>query len=149
MTDAAKLPLMLTELRLPTIERLWQELGAAADKEGWGAARFLAILCEHELAERATRRIARHMAESGLPAGKTLETFDFAAAPSIRKAHITALATNSTSDTAAARLNRRHPHDHLIAQPTQLDSVARPPLRPLARQVVHLPFLPARGRCSE
>ena len=95
MTDAAKLPLMLTELRLPSIGRLWQELGATADKEGWGAARFLAILCEHELAERATRRIARHMAESGLPAGKTLETFDFAAAPSIRKAHITALATGN------------------------------------------------------
>ena len=61
MTDAAKLPLMLTELRLPSIGRLWQELGATADKEGWGAARFLAILCEHELAERATRRIARGM----------------------------------------------------------------------------------------
>ena len=61
MTDAAKLPLMLTELRMPTIGRLWQEFGARADKEGWGAARFLAVLCEHELAERATRRIARHL----------------------------------------------------------------------------------------
>ena len=95
MTDAAKLPLMLTELRMPTIGRLWQELGATADKEGWGAARLLAILCEHELAERATRRIARHMAASCLPAGKTLQTFDFSAAPSIRKAHITALASGN------------------------------------------------------
>jgi hypothetical protein len=49
MTDAAKLPLMLTELRMPTIGRLWQEFGARADKEGWGSARFLAVLCEHEL----------------------------------------------------------------------------------------------------
>jgi DNA replication protein DnaC len=95
MTDAAKLPLMLTELRMPTIGRLWQEFGARADKEGWGSARFLAVLCEHELAERATRRIARHLAESALPPGKTLETFDFAAAPSIRKAHIAALATGN------------------------------------------------------
>jgi DNA replication protein DnaC len=92
MTDAARLPLMLTELRLPTIGRLWQEFGARADREGWGAARFLAALCEHELAERATRRIARHLAAAALPAGKTLETFDFAAAPSIRRAHIAALA---------------------------------------------------------
>ena len=91
MTDAAKLPLMLAELRMPTIGRLWQEMGERADREGWGAARFLAALCEHELAERATRRIARHLAEAGLPPGKTLETFDFAAAPSIRKAHIAAL----------------------------------------------------------
>ena len=81
MTDAAKLPLMLSELRMPTFGRLWQEIGERADREGWGAARFLAALCEHELAERATRRIARHLAASGLPAGKTIETFDFAAAP--------------------------------------------------------------------
>mgnify|MGYP001002794606 CR=1 FL=1 len=42
MTDAAKLPIMLTELRMPTIGRLWQDIGATADREGWGAARFLA-----------------------------------------------------------------------------------------------------------
>jgi DNA replication protein DnaC len=35
-------------------------------------------LCEHELADRVTRRIARHMAESALPRGKTFATFDFA-----------------------------------------------------------------------
>lgn len=90
--DAAKLPLLLTSLRLPTIGRLWQEFGARADREGWGSARFLAALCEHELAERAARRIARHMAESGLPAGKTLASFDFAAVPTLRKAHVEALA---------------------------------------------------------
>jgi DNA replication protein DnaC len=93
MTDVAKLPLMLTELRLPTIGRLWQAFAAQADQEGWGAARFLAALCEHEIAERATRRIARHLAESGLPPGKTLQTFDFAATPSLRKAHLVALAS--------------------------------------------------------
>jgi DNA replication protein DnaC len=91
-TDAAKLPIMLTSLRLPTISRLWQELGARADKEGWGSARLLATLCEHELADRATRRIARHLAEADLPAGKTFASFDFASVPSIRKAHVLALA---------------------------------------------------------
>src|SRR5919202_456538 len=79
MTDAAKLPLMLGELRMPTMGRLWQEIGERADREGWGAARFLAALCEHDLAEAC------------LPAGKTLESFDFAAAPSLRKAHIAVL----------------------------------------------------------
>ena len=90
--DAAKLPVMLNALRLPTIGRLWQEFGARADREGWGSARFLAALCEHELADRVTRRIARHMAESALPHGKTFATFDFAAVPTIRKAHVMALA---------------------------------------------------------
>ena len=79
--DAAKLPLMLTTLRLPTISRIWQEFGGRADREGWGSARFLAALCEHELADRQARRIARHMAESGLPQGKSFATFDFAAVP--------------------------------------------------------------------
>src|ERR1700760_4118802 len=79
MSDAAKLPLMLSELRLPTIGRLWQDFGMQADRDGWGAARFLATLCEHELAERAARRIAPPLVQSGLPAGKTLESFDFAA----------------------------------------------------------------------
>jgi len=90
--DAAKLPVMLTTLRLPTISRIWQEFGARADREGWGSARFLAALCEHELADRQARRIARHMAESGLPQGKSFATFDFAAVPTIRKAHVMALA---------------------------------------------------------
>ena len=92
MTDAAKLPLMLGALRLPTIGRLWQEFAGQADREGWGAARFLVTLCEHELAERTARRIARHLAQSDLPAGKTLTSFDFAATPSLRKAHLAALA---------------------------------------------------------
>ena len=91
-TDAAKLPVMLTNLRLPTIARLWQDLGARADREGWGAARYLATLCEHEVQERHTRRIARHLAEADLPTGKTLQSFEFASVPSLRKAHVLALA---------------------------------------------------------
>src|SRR5512147_972022 len=72
--DAARLPLMLATLRLPTIGRHWQSFAQRADAEGWGAARYLAALCEHELAERAQRRIARHLREPGLPAGKTFAT---------------------------------------------------------------------------
>ena len=72
--DAAKLRVMLNALRLPTIGRIWQEFGTQANREGWGSARFLAAMCDHELAERAARRIARHMAESGLPHGKTFAT---------------------------------------------------------------------------
>ena len=64
--DAARLPLMLATLHLPSIGRHWQNFAARADAEGWGAARYLAALCEHELAERAQRRIARHLRESGL-----------------------------------------------------------------------------------
>lgn len=91
-TDTARLPLLLTTLRLPTIARLWPEIGQTADTEGWPAARTLATLLEHEVAERANRRIQRHLLEARLPPGKTLDTFDFAAAPTIGRARIAALA---------------------------------------------------------
>ena len=93
--DAARLPLMLTELRLPTIARLWPDITARADKEGWPAARLLAALAELELADRARRRIERHLAEARLPPGKTLATFDFTAVPTLSKAHVMALAAGT------------------------------------------------------
>ena len=54
---------------------LWPQ----SDKEGWPAARFLAIIAEHEIAERGHRRIERDFAEARLPAGKTFDSFDFEA----------------------------------------------------------------------
>jgi DNA replication protein DnaC len=89
--DAARVELMLGELRLPGIKMVWAELAARADKEGWPAARFLAALAEYELAERSRRRTARHMSEARLPVGKTIATFDFAAVPMVSKAQVMAL----------------------------------------------------------
>ncbi len=82
---------MLSDLRLPTIKALWPAFAERADKEGWPAARFLAALAEHELAERARRRIERHLVEARLPPGKTLDAFDFDAVPTISKAQVMAL----------------------------------------------------------
>ena len=90
--DTARLPLLLTELRLPSIARLWPEFTKRADREGWPAARLLAALAELELAERARRRIERHLDEANLPPGKTLDSFDFTATPMLSKAHLQALA---------------------------------------------------------
>ncbi|MEE8122929.1 MAG: IS21-like element helper ATPase IstB [Alphaproteobacteria bacterium] len=90
--DPAKLTLLLNELRLPAIKHMWPQFAERADKEGWPAARFLAAMAEHELAERSRRRIERHLAEARLLPGKTLDTFQFAAVPMISKAQIMALA---------------------------------------------------------
>ena len=90
--DAARLALLLAELRLPAVKQVRADLAAQADKEGWPAARFLAALAEHEMAERSRRRIERHLAEARLPPGKTLDTFDFEAVPVVSKAQIMALA---------------------------------------------------------
>jgi DNA replication protein DnaC len=90
--DAARLPVLLTQLRLPTIARLWPALTETADRESWPAAKTLAALMEHEIAERARRRTARHLLEARLPVGKTLDRFDFTAVTSISKARVIALA---------------------------------------------------------
>jgi DNA replication protein DnaC len=92
IVDTARLNLLLNELRLPAIKVLWPQFAEKSDKEGWPAARFLATIAEHEIAERGRRRVERHLVEARLPAGKTFDNFDFEAVPMISKAQVTALA---------------------------------------------------------
>lgn len=94
--DAGRLTLALNDLRLPAIKAIWPDIAARADKEGWPAARFLAALAEHEIAERSNRRIQRHLDEARLPPGKTLDAFEFEAVPMISKAQIMALAAGDS-----------------------------------------------------
>ena len=114
--DAARLPLLLGELRLPTVAKLWQTFTERADREGWPSARLLATLAEFELAERAQRRVQRHLLEARLPSGKTLDSFDFATVPMVSHAHVTALASRDAWLKKGARSRRErlsravHPH---------------------------------------
>ena len=94
--DTARLSLALTDLRLPAIKLVWPDFAARSDKEGWPAARFLAALAEHEMAERARRRIERHLDEARLPPGKTFDSFEFDAVPMISKAQVMALAAGDS-----------------------------------------------------
>ena len=91
--DTVRLPLLLGELRLPAIGRLWSEMAERSDSEGWPAARFLSALAEIEIAERARRRIERHLAEARLPPDKTMDNFDFVHVPMLRRARVAALAS--------------------------------------------------------
>ena len=91
----ARLDLMLTELKLPSIKRLALDLCAQCDREGWPGNRLLEALFEHEMNERDVRRIERHRAESALTPDKRLSSFDFSAVPSVSKAQVTALATGT------------------------------------------------------
>lgn len=89
--DTQRLTLILNDLRLPAIKRDWPGFAVRADKEGWPAARLLAALAEHEVAERDRRRIERHLLEARLPPGKTIDGFAFEAVPMISKAQVMAL----------------------------------------------------------
>jgi len=95
MTSTETLPVLLRQLRLSTIAQLWESLLTRAEDERWNPAQYLAALCEQELNERHSRRIARFTKESCLPVGKTLATFDFSKIPMIKQKKIEALAQNS------------------------------------------------------
>jgi len=102
MVQTATLPLMLKQLNLSSIARHWQAMLDQAERNGWNAAQYLSALCEQELAERHSRRIARYSKESHLPVGKSLASFDFAEVPSLDRRPIEALA-GSTDWTRQAR----------------------------------------------
>jgi len=95
MAHSATLPVLLRQLRLSTMARVWEPLLLRAEEERWDPAQYLAALCEHELNERHSRRIERYTKESRLPVGKTLATFNFSQTPKIRPDKIEALARNS------------------------------------------------------
>lgn len=91
--DKAVLPMLLTQLRLPTMNRLWEDAAMEAEIKGWSGPKYLSHLCEHEVADRDRRRLGRHMAESQLPRGKTLESYEFANIGGITKAKVIGLAS--------------------------------------------------------
>jgi len=96
MSITAELPLMLRALRLSTMGGRWQAILEQAQDEHWDHARYLAVLCEQEVNERKTRRIARFTRESALPASKSLTSFDFSGPMAPYQSRIEALA--STAD---------------------------------------------------
>jgi DNA replication protein DnaC len=102
--DAARLTLLLNDLRLPAIKQDWSAFAERADKEAWPAARFLAMLAEHEIAERHRCRLARHLAEAQLLPGKTLDSFDFDVVPMISKAHVLAICAGDSWISQGANL---------------------------------------------
>jgi DNA replication protein DnaC len=102
MVQTATLPLMLKQLNLSSIARHWQAMLDQAERNGWNPAQYLSALCEQELADRHSRRIARYSKESHLPVGKSLASFDFAEVPNLDRGPIEALA-GSTDWTRQAR----------------------------------------------
>jgi len=95
MREEAKLPVLLKNLKLSAMGRLWNPMAEEAMKEGWNHPRFLSSLCEHEVEERYQKRTARYLKLSGLPAGKSLATFDFSHTPSVSKVKVQDLASNT------------------------------------------------------
>lgn len=104
MTDAATLPMLLKQLRLPSMVACCDEVIARAAAQGWSLQQTLATLCEYELAEREQRRLQRHLHEARLPVGKTLTGFDMTTLVAAQRQRITALASDRSWIDQAANL---------------------------------------------
>jgi DNA replication protein DnaC len=68
--------MMLRCLRLPAIQREYGNFAQRAESENWGFEKYLKVLLELEINERAERRIERLLKRSELPEGKNLATLD-------------------------------------------------------------------------
>ena len=76
----------LKQLKLPTILREYARLAAVCTQDRSDYATYLLRLAEREVIEREHRAAERRVKAAGFPVLKTLDTFDFAAQPSINEA---------------------------------------------------------------
>jgi len=75
----------LKVLKLPTMLRDYAAVAAACGQERVDYAGFLLRLSERELLERERRATERRLKEAAFPVVKTIDTFDFAARPSLNE----------------------------------------------------------------
>ena len=96
MSNEATLPLLLKQLRLPSMLSHWEEQSNLAQEHNWTYPQYLSVLSNIEASNRQQKRVMRHIKESKLPPGKTLDSFNFKATPSLNSAQIIALAENTS-----------------------------------------------------
>ena len=94
MTDTPQLLLAhhLKALKLPTFLREYDKLARQCAAEGLDHIRFLLRLAELELIDRERRMVERRIKEARFPAVKSLDSFDFAALPSLNTTLVLELA---------------------------------------------------------
>ena len=76
----------LKALKLPTILRDYPSVAAACSQERDSYPQYLLRLTERELLDRERRAMERRLKEAQFPTTKTIESFDFAAQPSLNEA---------------------------------------------------------------
>lgn len=92
MSSTESLPLLLKQLRLHQVSAHWQDYANQANEQHWSYSDYLATLCNLEATQRQQDKIKRRLKQAKLPANKTIDSFDFDAAPSINAAQMQSLA---------------------------------------------------------
>lgn len=76
----------LKALKLPTMLRDYASMAASCGQERESYPQYLLRLTERELLDRERRAMERRLREAQFPLTKTIETFDFAAQPTLNEA---------------------------------------------------------------
>jgi len=95
MNNVSSLPLLLKQLKLMTMLKLWEDHEQEAKNNNLSHAKYLQLLVELEVNSRYSNKVKRHMRESKLPSGKSIATFNFTDIPSINKSQIDAFTENT------------------------------------------------------
>ena len=95
MANAEALPVMLRQLRLPGFLAQHKPLQDKALEQAWGYDRYLATLCEEEIARRLQSRIQQWTKDSKVPEGKSFATLHNASVPAAAMKKIIALRDNT------------------------------------------------------
>jgi DNA replication protein DnaC len=82
----------LKALKLPTVLREYDKVARQCAAEGTDYPRYLLRLAELELIDRERRMVERRIKAAKFPTVKSLDSFDFAALPSLNKALVMELA---------------------------------------------------------
>jgi DNA replication protein DnaC len=78
----------LKRLKLPSMLKAYKAIAELCAKEGADYITFLLRLAERELLDREQRAAERRIKAAGFPVLKTLDTFEFAAQPSLNEARV-------------------------------------------------------------
>jgi DNA replication protein DnaC len=101
-----RLPILLRQLRLPTVAANYRKFAQEAAQAGQPYEEYLLALLEHEANQRDINRRKRRVHEARFPVKRTLDEFDFAALPSLNR--------NKVLDLAKGEYIDRHENVSLI-----------------------------------
>lgn len=88
-----RIEVLATELRLPTVRRMYARLSAEVSNQGGNYESYLAAVLQEEVSDREARRIERRLKEARFPVVKFLSDLDFSAQPMPPKAQVMDLAS--------------------------------------------------------
>jgi len=92
MSLDVRLPILLRQLRLPSVATHYRKFAQEAAQAGRPYEEYLLALVEHEVGQRDVNRRKRRVQEARFPVLRTLDEFEFAALPSLSQTKVLDLA---------------------------------------------------------